>query len=344
VAAVAGFAYAFVDRRVSVPQRARRAAGAVVLATLVAAVIGSIAAFFVTVDRPGHFLERKWHSFKTLPAQETGSSHLASLGSNRYDFWRVELDEFVRHPLAGVGARGFAASYLQHRRSPETPARGHSLVLDTLSETGIVGMVLLVAAVGFPFAGAAARGRQTALLAGLAAAGVYGLAHASVDWIWTFPAVGVPFFLLLGIANAGGPGDRAPPLLRTRVAVPIGVVLVLLAVGAFGLPWAATRLTSAALRDPAHAAGDLRWARRLDPLAIEPFTVEAKLAGTAKAALEPLRKALAKQPRVAALHYLLGSAYLRAGDRSAARRELARAHELDPRDEIVKRALERARG
>jgi len=338
-----GVAYGLVDRRASIPQRAQRAVGAFLLATLGAAAIGATATFFVVVDRPGHFLQEKWTSFKTLPAHESRSSHLTSLGSNRYDFWRVELNDFKREPLAGVGARGFAASYLQRRRSAETPARGHSLVLDTLSESGLVGLALLATALGFPLVAALRRGRRTALAAGLAAAGAYGLAHASVDWIWTFPAIGLPFFLFLGIANAGGEDDRGPPLLPVRIAAPLGAAVLAVAVGGLSLPWASARLTSAALRDPARAESDLRWARRLDPLSVEPLTAEASLAGTPAAAVPPLRSALAKQPRDASLHYRLGRALLAVGDRSAARRELLAAQRLNPRDPIIASALRATR-
>ena len=107
VATVIGAAYAVVDRRVIVPERARRAAavGAALAATL--AVVGGITAFFVGVDHPGRFAHDRWASFKRLPTTESGSSHLVSLGSNRYDFWRVELRMSADHPLGGIGARGF---------------------------------------------------------------------------------------------------------------------------------------------------------------------------------------------------------------------------------------------
>ena len=129
-AAVIGLLYALMDRRVELPPRATRVVGAALLGAIVIALVGSIAAFFVVVDRPGHYVAVKWRHFKTLPGHETGSSHLASLGSNRYDFWRVQLAAARDHPLAGIGARGFAQQYLAKRRSTETPARGHSLVLD----------------------------------------------------------------------------------------------------------------------------------------------------------------------------------------------------------------------
>ena len=338
----AGLAYAALDRRTSVSSQTRRRVSIALVAALAAAVLGSIAAFFVAVDRPGHFVQDKWRSFKSIPAHERGSSHLTSLGSNRYDFWRVELDLARDHPLIGVGARGFAPEYLAARRSDETPARGHSLLLDQLAETGLIGLALLVAAVAFALVRALARGRDNILAAGVAAAIVYGLVHSAGDWVWTFPAFGVPLFLLLGIANAGTPDDRAPSLLRGRVAGISAAAALVLAACAFALPWLSARLTQAALRNPTSAPSDLRWARRLDPLAVEPFLAEATLARQPREAVAALRRAVAKQPDVSSLHYRLGLAELAAGNRRGARVELTEAHQLDPRSDIVANALERA--
>src|SRR5205085_2896468 len=165
VAAVVGLVYAALDRRIVVSARAHRVLSFVALLALVAALLGGAGAFAATVDRPGHFLADKWRSFKTLPSTRQGSSHLFSLGSNRYDFWRVALRTFEDHPLAGVGGRGFAAAYLQDGRSIETPQRAHSLELDELSETGIVGFTLLVLGLGLPLAVALLRARRSPLRA-----------------------------------------------------------------------------------------------------------------------------------------------------------------------------------
>ena len=70
---------------------------------------------------------------------------------------------------------------------------------------------------------------------------------------------------------------------------------------------------------------------------------EAELAATPRTAVAPLRKAVAKEPRSYALHYLLGSAYLRSGDRGDARREFTLAFRLNPRDPYVRGALENVR-
>jgi hypothetical protein len=313
-------------------------------AALVLAVVGAVAAFFVTVDRPGHYLADKWDSFKSIPEHETGSSHLTSLGSNRYDFWRVELDLARDHPLAGVGARGFASEYLLRRRSDETPARGHSVVLDTLSETGLVGLALLTAALGLPLVAALRRGRRDLLLAGTAAACVYGVVHASGDWILTFPAVGVPFFALLGVANAGSDDDDLPQPVRGRAGTAGTLVAVVLAAAAFGLPWLSARFTQSALDDPPHAAADLRWAKRLDPLTVDPYLAAATLAPGSEEAVAALRKAVSKQPKVSSLRYRLGLAELAAGRREEARAQLREAHRIDPHSAIVSNALARVSG
>jgi hypothetical protein len=334
-----GIVYAWVDRRVALPAEVVRVLGILLFAASAAAIVGSAATFFVAVDRPGHYLQARWESFKRLPVRERGTSHLTSLGSNRYDFWRVELHLARDHPLAGVGARGFATEYLIGGRSVETPQRGHSLELDTVSETGVVGLTLLVAAVGVPLGAALRRSRNTSLLAGVTAACAYGLLHMSVDWMWTVPAFGALFFLLLGIATAGASGCVTPPLLGNRLALASGIATLALATGGFAVPWLSARLTAAGLRHPSSAAADFRWARRLDPLSVDPLVAEATVAPTPAAALSPLRRAVAKEPRVASLHYRLGLAYLAVGRKAEARRELIMARRLDPRDDIIRRAL-----
>ena len=156
VAIALAAAWAVLDERMSLSPHAHRLAGRIAAALLVVAVVAGFAAFVVRVDHPVGWLDTRWHDFKTLPQTETASSHLLSLGSNRYDFWRVAVDEFREHPLAGIGARGWDVAYLQHGRSEETPRRAHSLELDVASEEGVVGLALLAAG-----ARAARRGART---------------------------------------------------------------------------------------------------------------------------------------------------------------------------------------
>jgi O-antigen ligase len=335
-AAGAGLAYALADRRLSLPAPVTRVVSRAALVLVIAGAVAVPVAFFATVDHPGRWWDDKWASFKHSPSRETATTHFGSLGSNRYDFWRVALRQFDDHPLAGIGDRGFGPAYLIERRSGETPARAHSFELDALSELGVVGVVLLLAALT-PLVVLATRGAWRGDLAATAAFGAaaYFLIHASADWIWTIPAVGVPVFALLGTAAARDEGEPPPRLAGTAVAVAAVAVALL----AFAPPWLSARLSSHALQGSSSPESDLRWARRLDPLSVEPYLIQAGIAPTPAAALAPLRKAAAKEPRSVDVRFQLGVGYGRAGDRAAARRELQAALRLEPGEPSIQRAL-----
>jgi hypothetical protein len=317
VGAAIGLVYALADRRLNFGPRGVRAAASAALALFVAATAVGLALFFGRVYHAGWFGDH-WRSFKHAPAS-TGSSHLLVLGSYRYDIWRVALDEFADHPLAGIGSRGFGPAYLEERHSPDTPARAHSVELDALSELGIVGLALLVAVLVLPLPPIVSRMRArdpaaTAAFAG----GAYWLVHASADWIWTVPACGLPFWLLLGAGGSGG--ERRP--LAPRAAIPAAAVAVVVAVIAFVPPWLSSRLTD---------RGQYHWAKRLDPLSVDSYVRQGTVAA--------LQKAVRKEPRVAELRFDLGQAYLRVDEPRRARTAFLEARRLDPRDPRIALAL-----
>ena len=321
IALVAGALYAFADRRLELGPRAMRLAG--VAAALLAAVV-VVAGVTIVLSRVD--LGTEWRAFKNAPTN-SASSHLLQLGSYRYDIWRVALKEFEHHPLAGIGSRGFGAAYLEHRSSPDTPVRAHSFELDALSELGIIGFALLAAAL-VPLLVPVVSGTRALDPAATAAFGgaAYWLAHGSVDWLWTVPACGLPFFLLLGIA--GSRGARAP--LSRRATVAAAAVVAAVVVALFVPPWLSARLT---------VRGQIAWAKRLDPLAVEPYVAASARAPTRRAAIPPLLDAVRKEPRVVELRFALAQAYERAGKVRAARRELLQAKRLDPREPRIDEAL-----
>lgn len=123
--------------------RLHRSVGALAILALVLILAGGWAAAGDPLTR----VEHGWQSFKGgYAANSTPGNRLVSgLGSNRYDFYRVALDEFAAHPMLGIGADNYAQQYLRHGRSTETPHYPHSVELRTLVETGLVGVLLALA-------------------------------------------------------------------------------------------------------------------------------------------------------------------------------------------------------
>ncbi len=334
-----GLGYAFADRRVRVSPRVRLWAARIVLGLICLTVLVGAVGFFSAVDHPVRATQDRWDDFKDIDSGASATSNFGAIGSNRYDFWRVAWEEFERHPAAGIGAYGWGEAYLVHGESLETPQRAHSLSLDALSELGIPGFLLIVGAGITVLVAIGLRARNSLAASGALGTAAYFAVHTGGDWVWTIPAVGIPAFVIVGIALSE---DRASSL-PGRVTIPAGIFVVLAAVLAFSPPWLSSRLVQQAYDAPtlAEAKNDLRWARRLDPLAVTPLMAESALVGSPQD-IAPLTKAVAKRPRDAEIHYLLGLALLDAGRNADARRELRIALELSPRDEAIQGALDRA--
>jgi O-antigen ligase len=335
LALITGIGYALADRRIELSPRGRRAASVLAIGLLACALAGGVVLFASRVDDPRAFAADKWEELKKTQPVERGSSHLVNLGSNRYDYWRVSLDGFREHPVAGTGARGFAAFYLREGNTGDTPARAHSIEFDALLELGLIGFMLVVVALGAVLAGLA---RRAEAMSGAAALGTfaYFTVHASGDWVATLPAVGVPAFAVAGIALA----TAAHGKIARRAAIAAGGAAAVVALAALP-PVLSARLTDEALRS-GDAAG-LATARRLDPLSVDPWIAEFTLARTDAARIQALRQGLEREPRSIALRLLLGRTLLAAGRRAEAIRVLEEAKTLDPRGEEVGAALERAR-
>ncbi len=340
-AAVCGVAYAIADRRLTVSPAAGRLLGRSALAAVLAAVVTGAVAFIAIEGDPRAFARDRWEQFSQDPEVDARGTHFASFGSERPDFWRVALTTFQEHPVAGVGARGFGTVYRQLGRSDENPERAHSLPLDVLSETGLVGLFLLGLAI-VPLLIVAVRGRASVWGVAALGAGSYWLVHASGDWLFTVPSLGITLFLILGIAASSAADPESPRVLRGRARFALGAAIAGLILLAFVPTWLSARLTEHALRtgDPA----GLRLARRLDPLSTSPYLAQSALAGRPAEAIQALRRALELEPRSAPLHLLLANAYEDAGQLDAARRELDDALRLHPRSNWARTQRARLEG
>lgn len=212
----AGCLFAAVDRRVrSSPRTVRRTGIAVVTAAAVAALAVAVAV------RPWERVGPAWHSFKYGGEPSAAASPFSGLGSNRYDFWRVGLIEFQRHPAQGIGVDNFRVPYLQQRRSTEEPLYPHSLAVDLLSQTGVVGTLLFVGFLALAVAGVLGipPGRERDLARILVVGAAVWILHAQVDWLWEMPVLGVLGMGLLGAALGlvpRPPGTRPAGSTRSR--------------------------------------------------------------------------------------------------------------------------------
>ena len=320
------------------PGLLHRLTAAAAIVTLVAVVAVGLAAAGNPVTRA----EKAWHSFKGGYGIGGGNRLLSGLGSNRYDFFRVALDEFRAHPAAGIGADNFQQQYLRHGHSSETPRYPHSVELRTLSQTGVIGTLLALVGLGAALLAAMRAARSPDRLgAGVAAAALAGFGywaiHGSVDWFWEFAGLGAPAFALLGLScslaprrGAGRAADTdrdadaevgaepaaagAPPAPAPRRRAPRAVVVAAVTAGAI-----AALAGAVALAEP--WLSGLQVERAADVWRHSPGTAYSQLEDAA--GLDPL----SAQPYLVA-----GSIALRRGEIARGDREFARALSRSPDD------------
>jgi O-Antigen ligase len=365
---------AAIETRLSVSEdmarRVRRGVGAVAIATLVAVLAGGLAATGDPVARVRH----AWDTFKSgrgYGANGSGSRLTSGLGSQRYDFYRVALDEFVAHPLLGIGADNFQQQYLAHGRSAETPHYPHSVEMRTLAETGLAGAALALVGLGAALlAGlracrpslARSDGQLGAAVAAAALAGfAYWLVHGSFDWFFEFAGLGAPAFALLGLACALAPreplagsthGQRSWRRLSRarRLGLAAGAILALGAAVSLAAPWfSGLEVDNAAhtwTRAPLRAYAGLDDAAALNPWSDQPYLLAGSIAlrfGDLPRADHEFSLALDRVPGDAYATLERGAIASSRGERGVALRLLERSARLDRRDPVSAAALRLAR-
>ena len=357
-------------------ERVRRGVGAVAIATLILVLAGGWVAAGNPVTRARH----AWDTFKSekgYAANGSGNRLISGLGSTRYDFYRVALDEFVAHPLVGIGADNFAEPYLEHGRSEQTPHYPHSIELRTLTETGLVGALLALVGLGAALLAGwrALRGSDQlgrAVAAAALAGFAYWVVHGSFDWFWEFAGLGAPAFALLGLACAlaprqavteavYAPGRSAPSVPSwcsrmpgssfRRPAIVAGAIVTLVAAVSLAAPWLSQLEIESAARiwpkAPATAYARLNDAARLNPLSDEPYLVAGSIAlrfGDLQRADHEFALALQRTPGDAYATLERGAIASARGDRANALSLLERAVRLNPRDSLTRQALALVRG
>jgi tetratricopeptide (TPR) repeat protein len=209
--------------------------------------------------------------------------------ADRLEWWRQALGGWRDRPLTGWGAGAFPVVNLLYRRDTLSALDAHSVPLQWLVETGLIGALLAALAWAFllrdGLASLRAEAPDRAARLALFAAGIAYTVHALYDWDWQIPGVTLPALVALGALAAARPVPAGKPAPATGA-----VGLARLAVLTFGLcvygasaalPGIAGAHASRAAIEA--AAGRLRAAQhdanlatRLDPLSdVGPLASEA---------------------------------------------------------------------
>ena len=238
----------------------RLALGLLAVAATAALVVGALHA-------------RAWWNDLAHPAGaevSNGAGRLLAPGSNlRSAWWREAWHGFEAAPLQGTGAGSFLFTNLRYRKSnADQSTEPHDLPLQFLSETGVVGVVLFLGAIGWLVAsGRRHPGPQLALALALPAYFLHGL----VDIDWDFVSVSGPVFLIAG-ALAVRRKERSRP--RGLAVVAAGGLLATVAFSLFavwlGNRWQAQADAALGVND-ARAVALAHKAQTINPLSVDPL-------------------------------------------------------------------------
>ncbi len=294
-----------------------------------------VEAFRTFKEPPGEFSQ---------PRDDLVRAHLLSGGgSGRWQFWDAAVEEFRSRPLAGRGAGSFEAWWAEHGSLAYFVRDAHSLYLELLGELGLIGLCLLLGAFAAGIVGGlrALRGTEGIARSGLAASAAAFLAYAfaaGIDWMWETTVVSLVGVGCLGLLVArAAPREPAGPAVRAALGVVALAVVVLQAVP----------LLAALELDESRAAvrsGERRAAREhalrardLEPWASSPYLQLALVgeeSGDLATARARIREALRRDGSDWRLWLVAARLDTKAGAIADARRELARAAELNPRSPV----------
>ncbi len=345
--------------RVSIPRAGWRG---IALAGLVAVVVGAV----VADPKQG------WEDFKQPPEAPVAGEARDLLGrsgsSGRYQFWSAAIDAFEANPGRGVGAAGFEYYWNRNGSLGIPGPNGHSLLLDTAAELGLLGLAALLGflAISLRLAWRRVRGRGESdadpppdrdAVAAAAALLVSGLAYASIDFIWENPVAFAPLViaaaLLAGPASAPASETPRPAAgeRRSRRSFAGGVFVigfawigicasVLLVVTSLQLSSSRAALERGEGGGAAQAAGD---AIDLEPWAAEPrlqLALVLESEGDVEEARAEIAEAIDRSPEDWRLRLVAARLDLAAGDPDAARAAALEARALAPRLSIFDPPIE----
>jgi hypothetical protein len=216
---VAGLGASYGMTRVVPTMRVRRRVGLVVVAALLALPLALFTSVASSDRGVSGTISDQVDSLtsETAGAPPEGAGRLTASSSSRARYWREASDVFGERPGKGTGAGTFYVSRLRYRKDELVAQHAHGYVPQTMSDLGIVGLVLsglalvtwlacALRAVGLvprvrnrhePREPLEWTGERTALLGLVIVAVVFGV-QSAIDWTWFVPGVTV-----IALAAAG---------------------------------------------------------------------------------------------------------------------------------------------
>jgi hypothetical protein len=238
--------------------------------------------------------------------------------------------------VTGTGAGTFETWWLEHRARAQQIRDAHSLYLEVLGELGIVGLLLLVAALAVPLAAGVGRRAEPLVPVALAAYAAW-LVHAGVDWDWEIPAVTLSALACAVCCTAGGRSFVLGRSARIAVGSASAVVALFAIVVAIGNNALAASRNALHDQNYARAETEAKRASRWAPWASEPWIIRGQILALGReqsAARAAFRKAIAKDPRSYLAWYGLAGVETGAARLAAA----AEVRELNPESDEAKQA------
>ncbi|MFQ5657901.1 MAG: O-antigen ligase family protein [Candidatus Methylomirabilales bacterium] len=281
----------------------------------------------------------------TLASAATSTATDPSFHYRRHVYgWALQI--FLDHPLLGTGPGTFPLMLGSYQDIPYISGLyAHNHYLQTGSETGLLGLLLLLAALGWLFwngfkvVGTLSRWSvERSMALGLLAALLASAIHAGIDFDWSYPAIALGVVVEAALLLSYAPILKAQPSAHARWISTLAVVLVvgttLLAFSRF-YAGVSVRSGKKALQEGmvSDAEEAFRTASRIYPLSYAShywLSVVFAEQGKQEEAVREAEAAFRLNPYDGHAHHHLGKIFWRVGELDEAERALARSVELEP--------------
>jgi hypothetical protein len=292
-----------------------------------------------------------WRDFKHSGAPALHQDSLARFGSasgnGRYDYWKVAIDATGGHLLGGSGPGTFQLVWDPRAPYFSSVENAHSLYVETLAETGLVGLALLGSFFLLVLGAAVRLSRRSRFGARVQAAGLTGAlvaftVGAAGDWIWQVPALPAAFLLLTAavLAPLRPAAPRRPPAALRLGAIAVAIAsLVAIAIPLATVNTVRASQTAVLSGNPTRALADARDAVRLEPDAVSPqiqLALVLELEGDVPAALAAAQTAASNEPSDWSAWLIVSRLEAEAGHPGASVAAYLRSRALNPQSPLFR--------